>query len=102
MKKAMVFTYEEFEELVWEVTYNTVSIGCDMSNGWFWCVHEFSNEVEYEAWLENYGEEASEKLDDLYDDENDFVYRMIGKKFGAVVETIVVDVIGDAVAVIFE
>ena len=102
MKKAMVFTYEEFEKLVWEVTYDTMGIAYDMYDGWFWTMRNFDTDEEYNEWLEEYGEEAEAESDDRYDDDEGFVYRMIGKKFNAVVDTVIVDVKGNAVAVIFE
>ena len=102
MNKAMVFTYEEFQKLVREVSYDTMDVELDMCNEWFWYVREFSNELEYNAWLEEYGEEAEVEADDRYNDEEEFICRMIGRKFDAVVRTVVTDVINDVVAVIFE
>ena len=40
--------------------------------------------------------------DDLYDDTYEFVCHMIGKKFDAVVKTVIADIDYDEVAVIFE
>lgn len=102
MKKCMVFTYDEFVELVWEVTYDTMDIAYDMYDGWFWTFRSFETDEEYEEWLEIYGEEAETEIDDRYEDDEDFIYSMIGKKFNAVVDTIIVDVKSNAVAVIFE
>ena len=102
MNKAMIFTWSEFEELIWEVSYETIGIAYEMCDGWFWTVRNFDTDEEYDEWLEEYGEEAEEEIEELYDDEEGFIYRMIGKKFNKVVNIIIVDIKSDAIAVIFE
>ena len=100
MNKAIVFTYDEFEELVYDVTYGIVGINWDMYDGWFWTEMFFEDE-EWNEWLEEYGEETEAEINEFPDDE-DLVYHMIGKKFNATVKTVIVDVKGGEVAVIFE
>ena len=102
MYKALTFAFNEFKELIKEVSYDTMDIDYDMYDSWYWTIKDFSNDLEYESWLEEYGKEAEAEIDYRYDDDDNFIYRMIGKKYGATVKTVVVDVKSYVVAVIFE
>ena len=88
MKKAMVFNWEEFEELVWEVSLNTMSLIDDYDDGWSFGIRNFED-YEWDEWINKYGEDAEDKLDGLGGDDDRFIYRMIGNKFGMVVADIV-------------
>lgn len=114
MKKAMVFNLEEFEELIMNVCYDVVSIIFYDLDGWFFTETIFANEDAYFDWEETIDEEAKADLmgagwfNGIIDGEEtsfnaqDFAYSMIGKRFNAVVESVIVDADNDAVAVIFE
>lgn len=114
MKKAMVFNLEEFEELIMNVCYDVVGVIFYDLDGWFFTETIFADEDAYFNWEETIDEEAKEDLmeagwfGDIADDEEssfdarDFAYSMIGKRFNAVVESVIVDTNNGAVAVIFE
>lgn len=114
MKKAMVFNLEEFEELIMNVCYDVVSVIFYDLDGWFFTETIFASDDVYFEWEETLDEEAMKDLmeagwfNDIADGEEtsfnarDFSYSMIGKRFDAVVENIIVDTDNDAVAVIFE
>ena len=100
MKKSMVFSFDEFDCLVAEVTYGVVGFSYDAFDGYHYIIT--MNDDDWEEWEEEFGEEAKNDVDRFWDDNNEFVIAMIGKKFGAVVEHIIVDYFKDMVAVIFE
>lgn len=100
MKKSMVFGFDEFDTLVAEVTYGVVGFSYDAYDGYHYT--ETMNDGEWDEWLEEYGEEAENEVNNYYDDFEEFVRIMIGKKFDAVVEHIIVDYFKDMVAIIFE
>lgn len=114
MKKAMVFNLEEFEELIMNVCYDVVSVIFYDLDGWFFTETQFANDDTYFEWEQTLDEEAMADLmeagwfNDIVDDKEtsfdvqDFAYSMIGKRFNAVVENIIVDTDNGAVAVIFE
>lgn len=114
MKKAMVFNLEEFEELIMNACYDVVSIIYYDLDGWFFTETIFADEDAYFDWEETIDEEANADLmeagwfNDIVDGEEtsfnaqDFAYSMIGKRFNAIVENIIVDTDNGAVAVIFE
>ena len=99
MKEAMVFSFDEFDTLVAEVTYGTVGFSYDAFDGYHYV--ETMNDDEWDEWIEEYGEDAEKEVNDFYDNFEEFVYAMISKKFDAGVEHIIVDYFKDVVAVIF-
>ena len=103
MKKVMTFDYEEFENLVYEVTYRTMSIGYDeFDSVWYFVeVSGYTDELR-EEWLEEFGKDALEEVISFNGDDDRFVYAMIGKKFNAVVNEVIIDFCSGRVAVIFE
>lgn len=114
MKKAMVFNLEEFEELIMNVCYDVVSVIFYDLDGWFFTETIFADEDTYFEWEQTIDEEAKADLmeagwfNDIIDNEEinfnaqDFAYSMIGKRFNAVVESVIADINNGAVAVIFE
>lgn len=100
MKKSMVFSFDEFDSLVAEVTYGVVGFSYDAFDGYHYVMT--MNDNEWDEWEEEYGEEAKNDVDRFWDNNDEFVIAMIGKKFDAVVEHIIVDYFKDMVAVIFE
>lgn len=100
MKKSMVFSFDEFDSLVAEVTYGVIGFSYDAFDGYHYVMT--MNDDDWEEWEEEFGEEAKNDVDRFWDDNNEFVIAMIGKKFDAVVEHIIVDYFKDMVAVIFE
>lgn len=114
MKKAMVFNLEEFEELVMNACHDVVSIIYYDLDGWFFAETNFASDDAYFEWEQILDDEAMADLmgagwfNDIIDDEEtsfdvqDFAYSMIGKRFNAVVESVIVDTDNGAVAVIFE
>lgn len=100
--RVVIFTYNEFEKFINEATYTIISIARN-SYEWFWLERNFSEDGEWEEWLEEYGEEAEKEYNSPYNDNDEaFIYRMIGKKLNAIVKKVVVDVNSDIVVVIFE
>ena len=101
--RVVIFIYKEFEKFINEATYSIISITWDCSNGWFWLERDFSEDGEWEEWLEEYGEEAEKDYNSPYNDsEEAFIYRMVGKKLNGIVKTIVVDINSDKVVIVFE
>lgn len=100
MERCMVFSFNKFDSLVSEVTYGVVGFSYDCHNGFHYI--ETINDDEWDEWLEEYGEEAKNEVNDNYDDFELFVGIMIGKKFNKVVLDIIVDYFKDTVVVIFE
>ena len=112
--KVVSFTYNEFEKFIDEATYGTIDITWDNSDGWFWLIRNLNTDEEINEWLEEYGEEARKEVDSVFDnirngcdtdcdvDDDEFIYRMIGKKLNAIVKRVVVDVNSDIVVIIFE
>lgn len=103
MKKAMIFNLYEFEELVSEVTYGVMGFYNTMNDGWYWMIT--MNDDDWEEFADTYGKDAKKELDKFAFDElenGDFAYSMIGKRFDAIVEEIVIDFYNERVAVIFE
>jgi hypothetical protein len=100
MKKAMVFSFDEFDTLVVEVTYGVIGFSYDAFDGYHYVMT--MNDDDWEEWEEEFGEEAKNDVDRFWDDNNEFVVAMISKKFDAVVEHIIVDYFKDMVAVIFK
>ena len=100
MKKCMVFSFDEFDTLVAEVTYGVVGFSYDAFDGYHYVMT--MNDDEWDEWEEEFGKEAGKEVDNFWDEWDEFVVVMIGKKFNMVVENIIVDYFKDAVAVIFE
>lgn len=99
MKKSMVFTFDEFDTLVAEVTYGVVGFYYNTFDGYHYLI---TMNDEWEDWEKEFGEEAKNDVDNFWDKADEFVIAMIGKKYGEVVEHIIVDYFKDIVAVIFE
>ena len=100
MKKSMVFSFDEFDSLVAEVTYGVVGFSYDAFDGYHYIIT--MNDDEWDEWEEEFGEEAKNDVDSFWDEWEEFVIAMIGKKFDAVVGNIIVDYFKDMVAVIFK
>ena len=100
MEKAMVFTCYEFEKLIGEITYETVSIWEDPFDGWGFTETNMTDK-EWDEWVYKFGEAIEEEVDS-FEDVYEFVYAMIDKKFNAKVQSIILDSHMDAVAVIFK
>lgn len=102
MKKTMVFTYDEFEFLIDEVTYGLVEIYYDAFDN-IWCWSEAIID-DWNEWLKEYGEETEDEVNSFGNiiDDDGFVYAMLGKRFDAVVEEIIIDLYRERVAVIFK
>lgn len=101
MNRAKVFTWKEFEELIEEITYGTMNVGYDISDGWFFTERYFDTDEEYNEWLKEYGEDVETEVNS-FENKEEFVYCMIDRKFDAVLQSIIVDIYADAVAVIFK
>ena len=100
MKNAMAFSFNEFDALVAEVTYGVVGFSYDDRDGFHYI--ETMNDDEWDEWLEEYGEEAEEEVNNYYDNFELFVGAMISKKFDEIVIDIIVDYFKDTVVVLFE
>ena len=100
MKKSMVYSFDEFDSLVAEVTYGVVEFFYDSFDGYHYI--QTVNDDEWDEWEEEFGEEAGKEVDSFWGEWDEFVVAMIGKKFDAVVEHIIVDYFKDMVAVIFK
>ena len=100
MKKSMVFSFDEFDALVAEVTYGVVGFSYDAYDGSHYV--QTINDDEWDEWEEEYGEEAGREVDRFWEEWDEFVIAMIGKKFEAVVDEVISDFFNERVAVIFE
>ena len=100
MEKAMVFTCDEFEELIYEITYETVGVWQDHYDGWGFAELDMSD-GKWDEWFNKFGEAVEEEVIS-FEDVYEFVYAMLDKKFGAKVQSIILDNHMDAVAVIFK
>lgn len=99
MKKAMVFTCDEFENLIYEITYETVGLWMEYND---WGLAELSIEdEEYDKWLSKFGEEIEEKVNS-FEDVYELVYAMLDEKYNEKVDSIILDESMDTVAVIFK
>lgn len=103
MKKAMVFSYEEFDNIVYEATYRTMGIYYNKLNE-VWCFTEVTEDSDewWDEWLEEFGKDVEEEVNSFGADDDGFVYAMIGKRFDAVVDEVIIDFFNERVAVIFE
>ena len=100
MDEAMVFTLEEFEEFIYEVTYDTIGVCYDVFDGFSFVEVNMTDE-QWDDWLKWYGVDVEKEINS-FEDDYEFVYTMLGKRFNAVVKNIVCDIQGNAVALIFE
>lgn len=103
MKKAIVFGYDEFENLVYDATYRTMGIYYNKIDE-VWYFTEVSGDTDewWNEWLEEFGEEVEEEVNSFGADDDGFVYAMIGKNLNIVVDEIIIDFFNERVAVIFE
>lgn len=103
MNKSMVFSFDEFDILVAEVTYGTVGFSYDAFDGFHYV--ETMDDDEWDEFLEIHEKDLEEEMANYVCtewDEEELVYAMIGKKFDMVVKHIIVDYFEDMVAIIFE
>lgn len=104
MSKTMTFTYEEFDSLVREVTYELVAFDYFdeyFENPYFAYIADDGDPNFWDEWVNTYGEEAVEDVGCFFKEE-ELAYRMIGKKFNMIVKDVTFDSFVEKAMVIFE